>query len=1140
MKKNIRFFLQMAAVLVLLVTLAAFSASAADDTGKWITAWGTGSTNISLNGYENITAYIGNITARTVLTPTASGNKIRVRLSNHFGTDNLTIESCTVAKSVSGSRIDPDSVRIITFDSSPKVTIGAGQEVLSDPVSFNVVAQQDIAISVFLKDFSEVKTMGLSGGETYIKLGEEDNTRTDAFGLLEANLDEDIYKVFQEAGLGLDTPLSYSIIHVVPIFSSVDVFSTNPDAYSVVVVGDSTVSNDFPQYLSEMITNDNITDVGVVGKGIIGNQLGSDGLGFASFIKGESMLKRFQRDVLSQSGVKYVIIKIGTNDIVHPVCKDIQEEYPGIKQPTAEEIIENFRTAFRLCHDNNLRVIAIGITQWKGYTRNFLNTGARYVRTEEERHADWEIALKVNDWLATTTEHDGYVDFNEITKNPEDPEAMRPEYTLDGAHPTDLMQKVWAQNFPLSLIGIGSNVGFVRLNKAELNMKLNQSAALNATIFPTTAVNKTVTWSTSNATVASVDSNGVVRAVGPGSCTITCTTQDGNKSASCRVNVSIPVVGVTLEKSEIHLYATKKEKLVAHVMPENATDQSLTWHSSDTRKVVVDAKTGVVTAVGSGRATVTCSTNDGGYKASCIVEVFKKVEVESLTLSVISKNIYVDKSFKLGYTIAPTTATFKEVTWKSSNTKVAKVDGNGVVTGVGVGTAYITCTSEDNPFAAQRCKVGVSVPVGGVSLDKNELSLYETATALLTAVVLPNNATNKKVIWSSSDTSVATVNSKGLVRAVKAGNCVITCTTKNRNKTATCKVIVEKTILSTSVRLDQRTLTLRDGKSATLVATIKPNNVSINSVSWTSDDPKVATVNSAGKVTAKGPGTCTIICTTKDTGKTASCKVTVKATRVQSVVLNKRSVTVTAGDVVKLKATITPVNATNKKVTWASSNPKIVKVSQKGNIKGLRAGKATITATTVDGRKVATCAVTVKASKIRSVTVEEYDITIGLNAKYKLKPTVQPSTANSSKLKYSSSDTRIAKVNSNGVITGISEGSCIITISPTDGGGGKAAMIAVKVENIRVVAIKLTASSNVSMLMNTVTAAKGTKFKLSASVLPANATNKKVIWKTSDPNVAKVDSKGNVTCVGTGTCHITCVSTEQKNPATEICRVFVR
>jgi len=525
-------------LLLVLLALLAVSASAADD-GKWITAWGTGSTNISLPGYNNIPAFVGQVTARTVITPTASGDKLRVRLSNHFGDEPLTVDTVTVAKSLGGSRIDTASLRFVTFSGSPAVTIPVGGEIYSDEVAFPVTAMEDIALSVFLKNLGRIKTMGLSGGETYLSIGDEDKTRDFSMGIAN-ELDDTYLRIFESVGIGLDRSLSYSIIHVVPLFSSVDVYNSSPDSYSVVVVGDSTVSNDFPEYLAEQINQAGTTDVGVVGKGIIGNSLGRDGLGFGSFLFGESMLKRFERDVLSQSGVKYVIVKIGTNDIVHPVCQDVVEENPGIRQPTAEEIIENFRTVFRTCHANNIKVIAVGITQWKGYTRNFLNTGARYVRTDEELAADWEIAQKVNRWLAITTEHDGFVDYYDITKNPEDPSAMLPEYTLDGAHPTDLCQRVWAREFPLGLIGIGGRVGGVRLNTAEINLKIGNTQKLTATVIPDYAKNKNVKWATSNSSVATVDQNGLVRGVGNGTCEITVETEEGAKRAHCIVHVTVP------------------------------------------------------------------------------------------------------------------------------------------------------------------------------------------------------------------------------------------------------------------------------------------------------------------------------------------------------------------------------------------------------------------------------------------------------------------------------------------------------------------------------------------------------------------------------------------------------------------------
>lgn len=1101
------------AFLMLLMAVCALSASAAKD-GNWVTAWGTGSTNVGLKNYDNIVPFIGQVSARTVITPTASGSKVRVRLSNHFGTEPLTIETCTVAKSLGGSYIDTATTRLVTFNGGEiAVTIPAGGEVISDECKFNVTAMQDVAMSIFLKEYNVVRTMGLSGGETYLNLSENDATRNGSFGIV-SNIDSTFVKVFESAGFGLDRSLSYSIIHVVPIFTSFDVFSDNPDAYSVVVAGDSTVSNNFPLYLSEQINKQGVKDVGVVGKGIIGNSLGVDGLGFGSFLFGESLMHRFARDVLSQSGVKYVIVKIGTNDIVHPVCRDIQAEYPGIKQPTAQEIIENFRTIFRICHENNIRVIAVGITQFKGYSRDFLNTGARYVRTDEEFRRDWQIALDVNEWLSTTTEHDGYVDYNDLTGNPEDPLAMKPEYTLDGAHPTELMQQVWAENFPLSLIGVGSGVGYVRLNAGEAELKIGQTKQLSATVYPSSATNKSVIWSTSNASVATVSSTGLVTAIGDGTCEIVAQSVEGARTASCKVTVTIPVTGVTLEEKNISLYTTKSETLHATVYPLNASNQTLTWTTGNKNIATVSAA-GVVTGVGSGSTTVKCTTNDGKFSAVCIVNVYKKVEVESLAINMNEKALYVGSSVQLSSVVYPTTATFPEVTWKSSNNQVATVDATGFVKAVGAGKATITCASVDNPFITQKCYITSSIQVTGVRLDTEEVSLYETATKMLVPTVLPENATNKAVLWSSSDTSVATVDKNGVVTAVKHGTAVITCTTKDSEQKARCTVTVLKTILSKSVSLDRTALVLKDGKTATLVATIKPDNVSINTVTWKSSNKKVAKVTQQGLVKAIAPGTCTITVTTKDTGKTATCKVTVKPQRVTGVTLNKSAVKVYINGTYKLIPTIAPATATNQKVVWSTSNRKIVKVSSKGWIRGISVGTATITCTTEDGRKVATCTVKVKAPKIKSLAIPEASITLGTGQKYTIVVLPTPATANAAPkyLKYSSSDKSVVKVNpKTGVLVAVSEGTAIVTIMPNDGGNGKGTLLVVKVENVPVIGVRL----NKSLASIKV----GATLPLTATVLPENATNKNVTWSSTDTGVCTVNSKGVVTAVGPGNCYI--------------------
>ena len=1115
---------------LILIAALAMGASAEND-GKWIAAWGTGSANISLNGYDNITSFTGYVTIRTVITPTASGDKLRVRLSNYFSNEPLTLNSVTVAKSLGGSKIDTASVRILTFNNAPSVTIPAGAEIYSDEIPFKVTAMQDIALSVWLNNFRDIKTMGFSGGETYLSAGEEDKTRAADMGIANT-IDDTFLRIFESVGIGLDRSLSYSIIHVVPLFSSVDVYNSSSDAYSVVVIGDTTVSNDFSKYLADQINQEDITDVGVVGKGLIGNSLGRNGLGFGNFLFGESMMKRFERDVLSQSGVKYVIVKIGVNDIVHPVCQDVIEENPGIRQPTAQEIIENFRTVFTLCHQNNIKVVVIGITQWKGYTRSFLNTGPRYVRTAEELAADFEIAHEVNRWLSITTEHDGYVDYYDITKNPEDPEAMLPEYTLDGAHPSDLCQRVWAREFPLGLIGIGARVGGVRLNTAEINLQIGKTQQLKATVIPEYAKNKNVSWSTSNSSVATVDQNGVVRGVGNGTCEIVVQTEEGSYRSHCIVHVTVPVTGVTLTPQTASIYTTKTLKLTATVSPANATNKQLVWSSDKPSVASVNASTGVITGVGSGSAIITVKTVDGGYHASSIISVFKKVEVTGISLSATSRSLYVGNTYQLKATIEPTTATFPQIIWKSDDPSVATVDQFGLVRAVGVGTTYISAASEDNPFIVKKCKITSGIQATGVTLNATSVELYETATKMLVPTITPANATNKKVIWSSSDPSVASVNVDGVVTAISQGTAVITCTTQDSSRVAKCTVKVLKTIKSKSVSLDSKSLTLDDGTSATLTATIKPSNVSITSLNWRSTNNKVATVSGNGVIKAVGPGTCKIVATTKDTGKKAVCKVTVNPTPVKRVKLNRSTLTLTMNKTYNLKATTVPSYATNQKMTWTTSNKKIVKVGKTGKVRAVGPGTATITVITDDGGRKATCTVTVKRPKIQSLAAEKTTMEMGLGTKEAIVLIPTPAAASTSKVKYVSSNKSVAKVSSKGVVSAVGEGTAIITITPNDGGGGMGTMVVVKVERKDVIGIKL---DRTIMTMNT-----GNTTKLKATIMPEDATEQGVTWTSSNTNVCTVDKKGNVKAVGTGTCRVTVTSNDPYNSARASCWITVR
>jgi len=264
------------------------------------------------------------------------------------------------------------------------------------------------------------------------------------------------------------------------------------------------------------------------------------------------------------------------------------------------------------------------------------------------------------------------------------------------------------------------------------------------------------------------------------------------------------------------------------------------------------------------------------------------------------------------------------------------------------------------------------VPVEKVFLNKSELTLAVGQTEQLIATIEPENATNKNVSWSSSNEEVATVDEDGTVRAVGAGTATITVTTEDGGYTATCTVTVNAATVSvTGVSLDKNELTLTVGDTEKLTATVEPPNASNKNVSWSSSDEAVATVSADGTVTAVGAGTATITVTTEDGNKTATCKVTV-IVPVERVSLNKSELTLVVGQTEQLIATIEPWNATNKNVSWSSSNEEVATVDEDGTVTAVGAGTATITVTTEDGNKTATCTVTVtlpSEKKIISFTI---------------------------------------------------------------------------------------------------------------------------------------------------------------------------
>ena len=666
---------------------------------------------------------------------------------------------------------------------------------------------------------------------------------------------------------------------------------------------------------------------------------------------------------------------------------------------------------------------------------------------------------------------------------------------------------------------VNAKVTSVSLDKTEVELTEGDTHILTATINPDNATNKNVIWSSSNASVATV-SNGKVTAVKAGTATITVTTEDGGKTATCRVMVNekiYPVDGLSLNKSIAVLYEGETLTLTATITPSNATNKNVIWSSNNTS--VATVANGVVTALNAGTAIITATTEDGGKTATC--EIIVKTKVTGVSLDKSDATLYEGENLSLIATIVPDNATNKNVAWKSSNTSVATVV-DGVVSALKAGVATITVTTEDGGKTAT-CNVTVKAKVASVSLNKSEASLYEGETVSLIATITPSNATNKNVIWSSSDTSVATV-LNGKVTALKAGTTSITVTTEDGGKTATCNVTVKAKVVGVS--LNRTAVTLYEGESFTLIATITPENATNKNVIWSSSNTSVATVAN-GEITALEVGSATITVTTEDGGKMATCTVTVneKIYPVEGVSLNQSTATLYEGESLSLTATITPSNATNKNVTWKSSNTSVATVVD-GVVTAVKAGTATITATTEDGGKMATCNITVNA-KVASISLDKTEVSLTEGDTTTLTASISPSNAVNKNVTWSSSNPTVATV-SNGKVTALKAGTATITVTTEDGGKMATCTVTVKAKVYPVTRVSLNKSS--------ITLKDGETFTLVATITPSNATNKKVQWYSMDPSIATV-SNGKVTAIKSGSTYIQ-VITEDGNK-TAFCEVTV-
>lgn len=433
---------------------------------------------------------------------------------------------------------------------------------------------------------------------------------------------------------------------------------------------------------------------------------------------------------------------------------------------------------------------------------------------------------------------------------------------------------------------------------------------------------------------------------------------------------------VALRWSQVRVVVGKSFNMPAILTPSNSKT-TVTYTSSNTSIATVDTN-GKVTGVRTGTAVITAKTSNG-LSAACSVGVTSDPTPTKVELDVSTLEMKVGQTYDLNGLVHPLGGTINQ-SWSSSNSSVVKVAGGGVITALKPGVATITVKTYNGKI--DTCKVTVSGGVSStsVTLDKSSLSIAAGQTYQLNGTIYPANTTDT-VTWKSSNTTVATVSSNGLIKGVKAGSATITVTTTS-GKTATCKVTVTGDYTDKTVNLynwtDQAATDIRissiknsDWGGNLTSGSVQPNAsvkiiVPVSGTDYTYDikityaDGSVATF--AGySFKDFSSGSALFAYMDKGTPMLSTSKPSGGA--VTGVQLDQTSISLKVGQSAQLTGTISPANATDKTVTWSSSDASVATVDANGVVKGIKAGTATITVKTTDGGKTATCKVTVIAGE---------------------------------------------------------------------------------------------------------------------------------------------------------------------------------
>ena len=484
--------------------------------------------------------------------------------------------------------------------------------------------------------------------------------------------------------------------------------------------------------------------------------------------------------------------------------------------------------------------------------------------------------------------------------------------------------------------------------------------------------------------VATVSQDGVITAVGKGRTEVSVSLMRngkrvGNKAVTT-VNVLRAVNKVTLNTTRLTVYdpydpavtdllkePTEHQVLVmpagtlaplaATCTPEDASNKKITFTTNDAGVAKVQGTSLKAIQRGECDLVVASASNPD------VTETFRVLviqPVKTITINAGPKRVAAGSQLQLSAVCNPDNASIPGVKWASKMPNIATVDEYGMVTGLKKGSATITATAVDGSNAIGTVTIQVDQPVSSVSFTQAEIQVIAGKTAMAKVTVAPADATNKTIVWSTSDESIATVRGNGQVVGVKAGVCTLYATSQsNPGITASTTVVVSQLVTGIQNANNETELTLKVGESVQTRWNILPDDATVTALTFTSRSPKIASVDENGYVTAKSRGVTNIVATAKDAGRRqGTAKVTV-IQPVTGVAFPRARYYIQRGSAGNVTANIQPNNANNKTISqWYSSDESVATVrhngTSTGRIYGANNGIAYITGVTEDGGFTAT------------------------------------------------------------------------------------------------------------------------------------------------------------------------------------------